>query len=385
MKKIVLLSVFILSFLIKVNSQQRDTSFSCVVSQIHCDAAVVHVQAYSVYNSYCWYFSDGKTYCKDNRNIVSHNFDNPGTYSVTFVGVWQGDTTTLTKKDIVTVYKPPKVSFDMQPYDSAVYPPYTVQLINKTIAGDGNLLKYKWTYQYDSIISNDTNTMFTFTKHETSSTIRLEVTDNNDCEETAFRTIFVKDTAQKREIDYIVGCGAPCDSLINPYILKDTVKVTGIIERNCCTHKTVTIDKRNDTIYIREWVIGEGCRCLCHFCFEINVPGITEDSIYVSFADSVYLAKRSLIINTKNPQAQESKMSIYPNPAESSFSLRFSDKIEKNALVQISDVLGNSIYSSHHKIRDEQVIDNISLSQGIYFIRINTDKGKTYSAKLVIK
>lgn len=387
MKKIILLLFIIVTFLFKSNSQTKD--FTAEIDYVDCDAVMADFFTNFSCDMYCWDFGDGRKYCVSYTNEAWNNYYVPGKYTVTFKGVINGDTITITKKDLIIVYNAPKVSFDVFPNDSSVFAPFTAKFINKTIPGDGDSLKYNWKIR-DSIFSNDTNPVITFNKPGTYGVL-LEVTDNKGCNKGITQMLIVKDTAQKGEINYIISkCSKDgkisCSySGIHFQICRDTLRVYGITYRNCCTNKTVTIRKTIDTIFIREWETGAGCTCGCEFCFAINVPGITEDSVYVSFADSVYLTKKSCVFVGIKSIVSENIMNIYPNPAENNFIISFSEPTDKFSQVEINDLLGNTIYKSHQKFRDKLVFNGINFKAGIYFVRLIVDKGKMYTAKLIIK
>ena len=77
----------------------------------------------------------------------------------------------------------------------------------------------------------------------------------------------------------------------------------------------------------------------------------------------------------------DNNISIYPNPATSTFTIRGQSGI-RNCDLRIMDVLGNMVYKQALPNTTEATIDISSLSQGIYFYEVRSDK-ESYRGKIV--
>jgi hypothetical protein len=187
--------------------------------------------------------------------------------------------------------------------------------------------------------------------------------------------IIVKDSAQLGEINYIIS---PCDNGSSPCgyvkqysLYQDTTKVYGYTYDNCCGTKTVTIKTSNDTIHIRKFIVGPLCTCNCGFCFAINVPNITLDSVYVDFDDEVVLVKKGYhgIAETKNSDV----FVLSPNPVQESITIETSLSINA-AAIKVYNLEGQLLLQ--RPMQDSKTNINVSaLVKGIYFIKIITEYG----------
>jgi choice-of-anchor B domain-containing protein len=94
------------------------------------------------------------------------------------------------------------------------------------------------------------------------------------------------------------------------------------------------------------------------------------------FSGGFFLVKASnLGLNDFDP----SEFAVYPNPASDEIQIR-SEELLISSLV-ISDVLGNELYSEENINSETHTIDVSSLSNGIYFLRLNNRNVK----KIIIK
>ena len=81
----------------------------------------------------------------------------------------------------------------------------------------------------------------------------------------------------------------------------------------------------------------------------------------------------------------ELSLSCYPNPFQNKIYLNFNNKLEKYN-VELISILGESVFSKDYHTNSEVEInfpDN--MEKGIYFLRINSQKGKSRVIKLIKK
>lgn len=79
-----------------------------------------------------------------------------------------------------------------------------------------------------------------------------------------------------------------------------------------------------------------------------------------------------------NPFERDNKISIYPNPAESSVHIHALDSAVRE--IKVHYVLGKEIMSEQN---DE--VNVSALPKGIYILKVTLDNNSSYSSKLVKK
>lgn len=80
---------------------------------------------------------------------------------------------------------------------------------------------------------------------------------------------------------------------------------------------------------------------------------------------------------------QEPGISIYPNPAEETFTVNIPGNNNKNALISIVDITGKTM----EQITTQQTITTLSrgnMDGGVYFLIVRTEKG-AFTNKLILK
>jgi hypothetical protein len=97
----------------------------------------------------------------------------------------------------------------------------------------------------------------------------------------------------------------------------------------------------------------------------------------------VHDLKIGTFVSGTSDAAVESSLEVYPNPASESVNVSF--KATNNANVTLSDVLGNTVYTTSTIAGENNIAVNTSdLSSGLYILNIATDKGSV-SRKVSIK
>ncbi|MCF8338814.1 MAG: T9SS type A sorting domain-containing protein, partial [Bacteroidales bacterium] len=81
-------------------------------------------------------------------------------------------------------------------------------------------------------------------------------------------------------------------------------------------------------------------------------------------------------------EPDKQSFSVYPNPAESKINIQMSHNINK-AFVKMENALGKQLIEKHIHSKTGE-IDVSHLKPGIYFINLNTEKGKLVK-KVIIK
>ncbi len=96
----------------------------------------------------------------------------------------------------------------------------------------------------------------------------------------------------------------------------------------------------------------------------------------------------SNIISIEKLDSDEIKFDVYPNPNDGdNFSIITENKNPEIVDVNITDALGNIIYSSFHTSNSNGKISiktSPKLASGIYFVKLSTSKQKNHTCKLIV-
>lgn len=82
---------------------------------------------------------------------------------------------------------------------------------------------------------------------------------------------------------------------------------------------------------------------------------------------------------------EKKSISIYPNPTSNNITISSLDFLNKEALVNVYDVLGNVVISNRYINNDENTINLENLSSGIYFLKITNQSGNLLQTQKIIK
>lgn len=82
--------------------------------------------------------------------------------------------------------------------------------------------------------------------------------------------------------------------------------------------------------------------------------------------------------------ASEQKIHLFPNPSNGTFAINFMDEAHENAILRISDQLGQTVYEKKLSGDKSHQINVGKIAAGIYFLCIQSEK-QAYLMKLIIK
>ena len=98
----------------------------------------------------------------------------------------------------------------------------------------------------------------------------------------------------------------------------------------------------------------------------------------VGISDLVYTA--SLTTASIEDDILKNGISVYPNPANGLINIRATDSNIDIKNVSLIDILGRTVYSS----KNSKSIDVSSFTEGIYFLRLESNQGGVLSKKIVV-
>jgi aryl-phospho-beta-D-glucosidase BglC (GH1 family)/PKD repeat protein len=317
--------------------------------------------------SYFWDFGDGQT---DSGSIVTHTFTSPGVYNAYLI-VTDSDELTDTASVTIIVTDPsgeeniaPVALFSATP-EFGDYP-LTVNFdATPSFDADGNITKYSWEFgdlntAEGSIVSNTYLDPGSYNA-------TLTVTDNDNAIGQSTLTILVTDPSD----------GEYCDSpetITLPFSFDGAGEFCWVSAEKPDFVNSWNCDKIqvNGTDYTNDWSDS----------FTAADDGLYYIYYKASFGWSHFEAALTKSAHKAMPRLQETKtpginnVIIYPNPFVNSFTIKIPEQ-EKIISAKIYDQTGRFVMSiPRNKLIEELKIGG-SLPVGFYFIRIETEAGKS--------
>lgn len=182
---------------------------------------------------------------------------------------------------------------------------------------------------------------------------------------------------------YDVGC----DFNLHPYFSdtsyyywsQDTLVITHIRNRNCCTAYPVgLLYSANDSIQVSTADTSDTgpddpiCLCDCAFGITFKIP-VEADTVYLFWEDEYVVVPK--IIASLSEFGSTGSNWIFPNPAKDRVTLTMKGE------VHIRNMEGAIVYFSREK-ESSLSLNDIGLKPGVYVITVNSG-GRTYSERLV--
>lgn len=119
------------------------------------------------------------------------------------------------------------------------------------------------------------------------------------------------------------------------------------------------------------------------FRYECDYPGIIALESYIYPNGTITTSCFDATATIENTIADA--LTIFPNPTKGVVTLRFETLVAQDVNVNILNSLGQQIYSNHltnHIGLVNEKIDLSSFSEGLYFIKITTDKGQSVTERI---
>jgi len=114
---------------------------------------------------------------------------------------------------------------------------------------------------------------------------------------------------------------------------------------------------------------------------ELEINSVDEKIYAASYGRGVWVSPKFLPILNNESFISKNDVRMYPNPTDEKVTFSISKGIEAD--FRVYDVLGKLvIYQPNISITEEYTLDVSKLNNGIYFIRINSDKG-TITKKMI--
>jgi hypothetical protein len=119
----------------------------------------------------------------------------------------------------------------------------------------------------------------------------------------------------------------------------------------------------------------------------------TYDSLTVSNQDIIFDVDSGYVDTTfcqtitqvQSNLINEDALTVFPNPSSGDFAIQLSETFPKNVLLTVYNSLGEKIFNSvYHLPYTNELHLSLSLTKGIYFLKVNGENGKEYCQKILI-
>ncbi|MFZ4400115.1 MAG: M14 family zinc carboxypeptidase [Bacteroidales bacterium] len=119
-----------------------------------------------------------------------------------------------------------------------------------------------------------------------------------------------------------------------------------------------------------------------------SAPGYYSKTVNVTAINKTTVVRNIQLISTSveiNNLENETKFSLYPNPAQNKIYISFKDQKNKEAMLVITDIQGNRLFKKSIHVNSEIVTVNIEgYAKGLYFVQLLNDNEVKYVKKLII-
>ncbi len=184
------------------------------------------------------------------------------------------------------------------------------------------------------------------------------------------------------------------NDVLDPKIDENTVSVVGASHNYTLDRVANNLNFKFDNIQLPVSIVnsttGKG-----YLTFKAKLkPGFSVGTIIPNTANIYFDTNPAITTNTFNTEFVSllstsnfnlSNFLIYPNPATSTFQIEITDSNEKLKAITITDVMGKIISKVDQLTSNQQIINVLGLSKGVYFVKITLDNNLILTKKLIIE
>ena len=331
-----------------------------------------------------WYFGDGSS----NQVSPTHTFQYNGTY---YVSLEMGDSTSPcygNHADTIIITNAANAPVCGAYFiDSLQTTPGTINFINQSWGTTGTTI-YSWSFG-DGSISNATSPLHSYAYNGTYA-VSLSISDSaNSCSSHYSDTITITTMGPP-----------PCVASVSFNMHQDSINPQpGVWEASTAYSSQVTS---------AVWSWGDGTStagfspvhtytAAGHYNICVMAYAACGDSSTVCQNDSLFRVNANsnvisvTVINTtatgiKTTTQENAQVSIYPNPSAGLFTLSLTNVAAAKAQINISNIVGEVIYSAQEQVSNGTIakqIDLESTANGAYFMKVSVGS-QTYTSKIII-
>ena len=105
------------------------------------------------------------------------------------------------------------------------------------------------------------------------------------------------------------------------------------------------------------------------------VVRVTDDGVPASYIEQSFTVSVASVTSIKNESIASKGITVSPNPCSGAFNIQVEDPIT-NAAVSVESASGTIVYSSNFPILETIELNLSGKTPGVYFVRINSEKGQ---------
>jgi hypothetical protein len=260
---------------------------------------------------------------------------------------------------------------------NAPLPKVKISLVDTALCLNGNVFKYTDSTTLDSgsysrnwtFGNGNTSTLSTSNQSYTSAgnyNAKLKVTTNYGCTDSTIKNITVKPNP-------VAG-----------------IMLGQVINLTTSTPYIYTVAQQPNQLY--NWVVTNGIVVLGQSTNAATVQWISNGNGYIKLEltnpqgciDTTALATKIGNVGM-NETSTINNLSLYPNPNHGSFTVGFTLKESSTTKLELINMLGQQVWGSNMQLQngEQQIPINLSLSAGVYVMKITTSTGEITKQVLV--
>jgi hypothetical protein len=119
---------------------------------------------------------------------------------------------------------------------------------------------------------------------------------------------------------------------------------------------------------------------------DLNNDEIPELLIGSHMGGFYFYGSKEVFYDSEKKELSKLSCNIYPNPAQSQVNISFSDPLQDNGILHITDMTGRSIFSTYISAGTRYYsVDLNNFSRGIYTVQLKLSNGQSVVRKLVVE
>jgi PKD repeat protein len=331
-----------------------------------------------------WNFGDGSS----TQLSPSHAFQYNGTY---YVSLHMGDTLSLcsgSHSDTIKITNATNAPVCGASFSDSLRPTGLVNFINQSWGTSGTTV-YTWSFG-DGGTSNLLNPSHTYA-HNGLYVVSLNITDSlNSCFSSVTDSVIIGNTSP-----------APCVASVTFNMHQDSLHPQpGIwqVSTNYSSQITSAVWSWGDGTSTTGLYPTHTYTVAGHYNICVKAYASCGDSTTVCQNDSLFRLSNNAnsiisvtVINAtatgiKTTIQEAAQVSIYPNPSAGVFILSLTNIAVAKAQINISNILGEVVYSTEEQVSNGTIakqIDLQSIANGAYFMKVSVGT-QTYTSKIII-
>lgn len=153
----------------------------------------------------------------------------------------------------------------------------------------------------------------------------------------------------------------------------DSLRVTGIIEANCCGSHHLSYIISNDSLLLYRTDEGELCDCMCGFNIDVKIGKCTSKEYTVCLGKYEVpteweISEKVLLSGVIDKLIKEAR--VYPNPFKNSTQIEFSAEEGETYRFELYNEFGELVKNINNVSNGKITLNRENLLNGVYFYRV---------------